>query len=555
MIQDWINYTDRSYQQIKASLLSRLVISNPEVTDHSESNLLVVIIGMFSGVAEKLHYYIDNAARESFIGTARRFVSMVKLVRILDYRIKARYPSVADIQISFFDSGSTPVALSSPGLIPALSTVETLSGVTYRVLSNIVIPAGSLVYSFSAEQVDLITGQNIGTTTGLANQQVTIGTTYVDGTMEIDINGDPWVLQETLGYSTPTDKHFIVEIDVDGLAKVVFGDGVNAEIPQPGYTILASYRTTLGVLGKTNANTITTVGSFTGSSFPGATSYTINNPLASVGGSDYQGIESIRNLAPRSIRTLSRAVTRQDYIDIALLAPGVAKAALEYYCGKNIYIYIAPNGGGIAQSALLATTLAYFDDKKMVTTFPRIRPAGESYLVIVLTVTKKNRADATLTELDIRGAVENFYSFDNSDINKVIALSDLYSVVDNLSRVERLTIDFIGLRPYARPQNHNHELNWDKVTLLSSTTVNVWKLVYTGIGVFSLYRNQSFLANIPINTVYTDPLNTITIELYTGAYSISNEWVFKTYPANRDILIDDFTVPTLINTDLTLNIQ
>ncbi len=72
----WVGYITRSYQQIKDSLLSRMVTNNPEITDHSESNILVIIIGMFAGIAEMLGYYIDNMAREAFIATARKFTSM-----------------------------------------------------------------------------------------------------------------------------------------------------------------------------------------------------------------------------------------------------------------------------------------------------------------------------------------------------------------------------------------------------------------------------------------------------------------------------------------------
>ena len=127
----WVGYVDRSFEQIKSSLLSRLTISNPEITDHSESNILVVIVSMFAGLTEMLGYYIDNMARESFISTARRYVSMVKLVRLLDYRIKTAYPATVDITFTF------DAALTANAIIPQNTIVQTSNGIIFYTEANL----------------------------------------------------------------------------------------------------------------------------------------------------------------------------------------------------------------------------------------------------------------------------------------------------------------------------------------------------------------------------------------------------------------------------------
>ena len=50
--QKWVGWASRSYEQIKRSALDRLVASNPELTDHSESSPLVILIDIFAGIAE-----------------------------------------------------------------------------------------------------------------------------------------------------------------------------------------------------------------------------------------------------------------------------------------------------------------------------------------------------------------------------------------------------------------------------------------------------------------------------------------------------------------------
>ena len=56
----WVGYLQRSYADIKGSLITGLKNRVPEMTDHTESNLMVLLISMFAGLVEQLNYYIDN---------------------------------------------------------------------------------------------------------------------------------------------------------------------------------------------------------------------------------------------------------------------------------------------------------------------------------------------------------------------------------------------------------------------------------------------------------------------------------------------------------------
>jgi uncharacterized phage protein gp47/JayE len=73
-----------------------------------------------------------------------------------------------------------------------------------------------------------------------------------------------------------------------------------------------------------------------------STNLTVTNPDYASGGADFESMEDIRNRAPRSLRSLDRAVTYQDYIDIALQVVGVGAAEVSYCCGKYVSVYIVP---------------------------------------------------------------------------------------------------------------------------------------------------------------------------------------------------------------------
>ena len=77
----WLNPYQRSYQQIKAKLVESLMglkdlQGQKLITDYSEGNILIIILSLFAAIAEVLHYYVDNMARETFLSTARRYDSV-----------------------------------------------------------------------------------------------------------------------------------------------------------------------------------------------------------------------------------------------------------------------------------------------------------------------------------------------------------------------------------------------------------------------------------------------------------------------------------------------
>lgn len=547
----WVGYLNRSYDQIKQAVINKLPANVPEVTDHSEGNLLIKIVGIFAGIAEMLNHYIDNVARESFITTARKFSSVVKLTRLIDYRIKAAIPSSTDLTL-YFKDGANPFILTSDYTVNVGSIFTDEDGREWVSTKTVTAPAGLSEMVIPVRQYQFQAGVNIGTTDGTANQEILIGTDYVDDTMTLLIGTQFWERKNTLGRSKPTDQHFIIEITTEKNAVVKFGDGVNGAIPVTGQAVFGDYFITNGLEGNNaqlgSINTITTA------LVPptGATLEVTNLNLPS-GGLDYESLESIKRSAPLSIRTLDRAVTRQDYVDIAILSPGVELAALQFDCGKTVDIYIAPENGGLAQGPLLSSTLDYINQRKMVTTFVNVLPAGETYVKLTLDITGKFRIDAASIQADVTEAILENYQFSNSDINKKLRTSDIISLVDNLDKVDFLDLTKLSAVPYPRPLSGSVALNWDIEVLNTSTTTHQWTLQYTGTN-FIIRKDGTYITNVTVGTQYTDPDGNITFTINSGAYVIGMNWEFKTYPNNKNLEIDDFTVPIIREQDLILNI-
>lgn len=542
----WVGYLQRSYEQVKASLLTRLTTSNPEITDHSESNILVVIIGMFAGVVEHLNYYIDNMAREAYIDTARFFSSMVRLVRILDYRIKAKIPATVTLTVSLEDGSGNAQPAAAPAFIPAGTVIQTSNGVSFRTTDDLTINAGDTVLTIGASQYTLIASTSLGNTTGVANETFVIGTDYVHNSIYVVINGQIWTEKTTLGLSGPLDRHFVVDINTSGEAYIQFGDGTFGQIPPSPFSVNASWRDSLGASG--NLISEGTISNWASPpTVPGVTAVLVTNNLKPSGGSDYEDIERMRFRVPLSIRTLDRAVTPTDYNDVALLAPGVLKAKTRFCCSETqcIEIYIGPEGGGIAQVPLLNSTEAFVCERKMVTDRVCTKAAGITPVPLLAIVNAKPGVDTVLLQTEVENIIANNFGYANNQINQGIFLSDIYNTVDSLLNVENLDISWITTRPYARAYNHINELNWTRIVTSNSTTTHNWKMQYQGANTFGVWKDDILQGFATIGSPFTDTDNIIEFTISLGVYAIGNVWKFKTYQYGGNQMIDDYSVPVV----------
>jgi hypothetical protein len=560
----WVSYVTRSYQQIKASLIQGLTTKAPEVTDHSESNILIILISMFSGVAEMLGFYIDNTARESFILSARRYASMVKLTKLVDYRVKAANPATTDILITFSD----PVPLTAGGLnytLPTNIEVSDSNGVKFisQHYTPLSIPAGSTTMTISVIQQESVVNQTLGTSDGTTpNQSYPLPAGYVDRSMSLKIGGIPYTLVETFAYSFPQSTHYTVNVDESGVAFIILGDGSNGKIPAAASSLVASYQSTQGAVGNLPAETITTLITDLVPHLPVSTTAEVTNKLDATGGSAFENIEDIRKRAPLSVRTLLRAVTLKDYADVCILHPGVSKAKVDFECGKNIDVFIVPINGGIAQVGLLNDVGLWLDEYKMVGTFPIMRPAGVTNMVISMDVTLKFRADPVVATADIKAAVKEFFALKNQDINKAIYKSALQALVQTIESTEFMNIIKLTTLPYARikynetiaPLITTYELDWRPVILPASVAINRWLIVYKydlvnyPAGKFIISLNGVYEGEVSPGVLYTSPSGNMTITAYAASLStyVNNQaWEFSTYPYNQDHQLDDLTLPAV----------
>jgi hypothetical protein len=143
--------------------------------------------------------------------------------------------------------------------------------------------------------------------------------------VDIDGNGLDWsatadLLDAGIG---PDSTVFLPEIETDGRAYLLFGDGANGMLPPPGARFTTSYRIGNGAAGNCAREAIALLDK---NGVPVGI-VGVSNPMPAWGGVDPESIESVRQHAPVAFRTQQRAVTPVDYAERAMQYPGVKRAA------------------------------------------------------------------------------------------------------------------------------------------------------------------------------------------------------------------------------------
>jgi hypothetical protein len=116
--------------------------------------------------------------------------------------------------------------------------------------------------------------------------------------------------------SGPDDRHFVVEMDNEGIAHLRFGDDELGEMPDVGAAFLATYRTGNGARGNVGADAISHL--VVRGGLPGEGILAVRNPMAAQGGTDAEPMNEVKLFAPSAFRKqLKRAITAEDYAALA----------------------------------------------------------------------------------------------------------------------------------------------------------------------------------------------------------------------------------------------
>lgn len=564
----WLNPYQRSYQQIKAKLVESLMgLKDPQgqklITDYSEGNILIIILSLFAAIAEVLHYYVDNMARETFLSTARRYDSVVKHGALVDYHARAAIAATVDVILSRSITGNS---IGAKLTIPQGTLFTDSSGnswlsardviwhsnvttckvpiiqherYTASALNNMVIPTGDRVIL------------NLGT---LPN-----GKYYEQGSMSLQIGGETWVLVDTFAKSKPTDKHFMVSVDESLSPYIMFGDGTFGKKPAAGAKITnVVFYLTNGTQGNVKSNTITSVPSVISSSITDAT---VSNAYDAGGGSNYENFTMLKEHIPLSVKTLGVAITKEDFESLAMLVDGVNKAKADYECGRKLTVYISPDGGAIASSELINRVYNLLSQRAPMTTWLKVKSAGKVQIILEMDVTGKKSYKTAEIQTQILTALYNAYSPEQAQIGGSVRLSDIYALIDNLSTVDYLHLTKFYIKPWPTTIYGNKELNLGQFKLNKAKGSMTYYITFNSSTTFTVRSvSNGYMATGTVgNSIQViDKANgfDFSLDIQNNNYQSGYRYSITVSEPNHDYEDPGFNLPVFENaSQLTLTVK
>ena len=502
-----LDYTTRDFEAVRADMVRGIPFYTPEWTDNNPSDFGIVLLSLLAGQLDVLHFYIDRMAAESFLTTAVKRESVIKLLRLIAFELRSIVP--ASVDVTFTLEGT----LNDAVLIPEGTIVQTIasqnqSPVTFETDADLTIPALSLsgiVGVFEGISAD----EDLGTSTGQAFQSFPVeATVIVQGSFRLFVDEGSgevlWTPVTSFVSSLATSEHYRIERDGDDKLTIFLGDNLQGKIPAASATLRGEFRVITGdrggpgVFGNVGANTVTILSStiFVGGR---SVSLSVNNAAQASGGEDRQSIEEAKRLGPASLKALGRAVTTEDYKTLVEQFGGVAKVRVvqgegtDPCCACNLDLFVAPAGGGNASEVLKQSILDFLDTVKMVGTCIEIKDPTYVGIDIAGTVFIVSNVNQDAVESDVTAAVVAFFDLENpqTDFGRDLLLGNLFAAVENVDGVDHVDFDQVTRVPAPIFEITNGDGSFGLVTVGQGAQEETWTITYLSPTTFSVVGSVS----------------------------------------------------------------
>jgi hypothetical protein len=458
-----IDYTARDYDSLLRSMRDLIPAKLPEWTDfESEADFGNVLLQLFAHMGDILSYYQDRIANESFLSTAQTRRSIIHHLRLIGYTLATAAPASASLRLIVPGTCNEIITISK-GDAFATKSRKDVPSVRFEYTRNTdltidcsILPinaAGKKVFdSIPVEEGRLVASEILGESNGTPNQRYTLAHAGLilrslgqdqgvnqDVILFTQLGGliESWRLQQGLAFSRANQTDYMIEIDDADRATILFGDGVFGVIPPTGAQIRATYRVGGGTQGNVAANAITTIVAAPQLVLLGAQ---VTNPKQATGGADRESIQRAVSHAPQVFRSFKRAVTAGDYKELALDFQGVGKVRATAGNWNVVTLFVAPQGGGQVSDVLKANLLAYFEDKRVLSTIVEIEDVDYVKVYVSASVGADSYYAREEIKEKVQAAARRLLAFDSVDFGQIIYLSKFYEAIEAIVGVAFVTI-------------------------------------------------------------------------------------------------------------------
>lgn len=360
-----VDYTSRDYTGMINSLILYASQVFPDWNFNSEGDFGVVLLELFAYIGDINSYYTDRVAQEAYLPTATQRQSLLNIAQLLGYVPSNGTPA----------TGTVTFVTDNPGLavvVPEGTVVQSNFNsvldqpIMYYTTELVTCEGNGATVTAPVSQGVNYSNVAIGTSTGLPGQQYQLpqlgildGSTSVYVQSSAPAGSTQWSQVSSFIDSGDSDQVFTLAVNAQGATTITFGDGINGLIPGLGLQLYASFTVIAGAAGNQPAGSVNIiVDPIQGLSIATSTGVALSSQMA--GGSDPESNDSIRANAPIAFATQQRAVSLQDYANLALNVPGVIIANAVANHSTSVSLYVLGPNITVPSSQLQAQILNYF---------------------------------------------------------------------------------------------------------------------------------------------------------------------------------------------------
>lgn len=346
------SYTDLDFDTIIADTKA-LIKEHPEYAEHwddfLESNAGRMLIEVIAYIIEKNTSKVDWIAREMFISTATQRQSLINILKLINYR--PQLPKAARVGMKLkltkwapeftLNAGEKVTGINSEG-----------NPVTFELLDYDDDGKPNYSYSYTLQtgdranptvefyNVPFYQGKTINENDvyldGVSNEKVTLDMfPVIENTIRVSSMSrglefpevDSFISTEAQQVGVPESQQappYLVEIDDQNRATIVFGPDALVKIPSKGERLSITYRIGGGASTNVVSGAINQTKTYTSGDHRVSILY--SNPDPGSGGADQERVEDAKLTAPLTLRSANKTVTHEDYVTHLVTDSSIMKA-------------------------------------------------------------------------------------------------------------------------------------------------------------------------------------------------------------------------------------
>ena len=306
-----------------------------------------------------------------------------------------------------------------------------------------------LLNTISAAQIESINYSENGL--GIPDQKIELKKKpVISGSQKIVIGCREWKEKDDFEASGPGDEHYVFDPEK---GEITFGNGLNGSIPEDNKEISISYKTTLGQKGNVPAGQKWKINKL------GFENVTGENYKQATGGLDAESIEHAKLRAKKDFEARYRAITSEDYEQLALSTPGVrvARAKVipdynpEYPCIKipgSITVVIVPytrmgEVTPVPGKGFLQTVSSFLDIRRLVTADLHVIEPRYVKISVTCKVRLMKKSSPSAVVKRVQNELKKFLNplkggpdGKGWPFGRAVYPSEIYQIIDNIEGID-----------------------------------------------------------------------------------------------------------------------